>query len=58
MDTSAAHLDVLVIGAGQAGLAVAHHLARRDLRFHRHRQDLAQSSCARDLDATPIGQYG
>jgi putative flavoprotein involved in K+ transport len=26
-------LDVLVIGAGQAGLAVGHHLARRGLRF-------------------------
>ena len=26
-------LDVLVIGAGQAGLALGHHLARRDARF-------------------------
>ena len=26
-------LDVLVIGGGQAGLAMGHHLARRDLRF-------------------------
>ncbi len=28
-----AELDVLVIGAGQAGLALAFHLAHRDLRF-------------------------
>jgi putative flavoprotein involved in K+ transport len=26
----AAPLDVVVIGAGQAGLAIGHHLARRD----------------------------
>jgi putative flavoprotein involved in K+ transport len=28
-----APLDVLVIGAGQAGLAVGHHLAKRGLRY-------------------------
>lgn len=26
-------LDVLVVGGGQAGLAMAHHLAQRGLRF-------------------------
>ena len=26
-------LDVLVIGGGQAGLAMGHHLAQRELRF-------------------------
>jgi putative flavoprotein involved in K+ transport len=32
-DSTSAPLDVLVIGAGQAGLAVGHHLARHGLRF-------------------------
>jgi putative flavoprotein involved in K+ transport len=32
-EPSRAPLDVLVIGAGQAGLAVGHHLARKQVRF-------------------------
>jgi cation diffusion facilitator CzcD-associated flavoprotein CzcO len=33
MLTDHAPLDVIVIGAGQAGLALGYHLARRDSRF-------------------------
>ena len=32
-DPTATQLDVLVVGAGQAGLAMGHHLAQRNLRF-------------------------